>query len=160
RSSKPCANCWSITGFVPSNAGAKLGEGTKGSESRNPKSHRRTIGTSSGCLHENSNPKATQRQFLNKAFAHALFSGAKTHVHGSMFKVCFHTFNPATCLILVTTLSSKNQDGMIPYTEISPSEALTSSSARDKSGHKTNAARTRAARAKSRKACFEGGVIW
>src|SRR5215813_8231948 len=94
RSSKPCANCWSIAGFVPSNAAAKLGEGTKGSESRNPKSHRLTIGTSSRCLHENYNPKATQYQFLNKALAHVLFSGAKTHVHGSMFKVCFYTFNP------------------------------------------------------------------
>src|SRR5262249_17911975 len=43
RSSKPCANCWSIAGFVPSNAPANLGEDTKGSESKNPKSHRLTI---------------------------------------------------------------------------------------------------------------------
>src|SRR5262249_41400194 len=62
---------------------------------------------------------------------------------GACSRSAFTLLTPATCLILVTTLSSKNQDGMIPYTEISPSEALTSSSARDKSGHKTNAAHTR-----------------
>src|SRR5215813_11111019 len=88
RSSKPCANCWSMAGFVPSNAAAKLGEDMKGNKNRNPKSNHLTIGTSSRCFHENYNPQATQCQFLNKAFAHALFSGSKTHFHGSMFKVC------------------------------------------------------------------------